>query len=106
MSSVRVLVVDDDPLVRAALAMVLGGSGDCVLVGEATESTRADIETMLKAGSAAQPAWDALGGQERGRLLDGVADLFEQHREEFYSLCIREAGASVRRWKPPPRPRP
>ncbi len=32
---VRVLVVDDDPLVRAALAMVLGGSGDCVLVGEA-----------------------------------------------------------------------
>ncbi|MDT0277062.1 response regulator transcription factor [Blastococcus goldschmidtiae] len=34
---VRVLVVDDDPLVRAALAMVLGGSGDCVLVGEATD---------------------------------------------------------------------
>jgi len=33
--SVRVLVVDDDPLVRAALAMVLGGSGNCVLVGEA-----------------------------------------------------------------------
>ncbi len=33
----RVLVVDDDPLVRAALAMVLGGSGDCVLVGEATD---------------------------------------------------------------------
>ena len=34
---VRVLVVDDDPLVRAALAMVLGGSGDCALVGEATD---------------------------------------------------------------------
>jgi DNA-binding NarL/FixJ family response regulator len=34
---VRVLVVDDDPLVRAALAMVLGGSGDCELVGEATD---------------------------------------------------------------------
>ncbi|MPQ99684.1 response regulator [Modestobacter sp. I12A-02628] len=34
---VRVLVVDDDPLVRAALAMVLGGPGDLVLVGEASD---------------------------------------------------------------------
>jgi DNA-binding NarL/FixJ family response regulator len=35
--SVRVLVVDDDPLVRAALAMVLGGAQDLELVGEATD---------------------------------------------------------------------
>ena len=34
---VRVLVVDDDPLVRAALAMVLGGAEDLALVGEATD---------------------------------------------------------------------
>ncbi|KGH48547.1 MULTISPECIES: response regulator transcription factor [Modestobacter] len=34
---VRVLVVDDDPLVRAALAMVLGGAVDLELVGEATD---------------------------------------------------------------------
>ena len=34
---VRVLVVDDDPLVRAALAMVLGGADDLVLVGEAAD---------------------------------------------------------------------
>ncbi|CCH88082.1 Two component transcriptional regulator, LuxR family [Modestobacter italicus] len=34
---VRVLVVDDDPLVRAALAMVLGGAEDLDLVGEATD---------------------------------------------------------------------
>ncbi|MGY2080984.1 response regulator transcription factor [Modestobacter sp. SYSU DS0657] len=32
---VRVLVVDDDPLVRAALAMVLGGADGLALVGEA-----------------------------------------------------------------------
>ncbi|WP_040339336.1 response regulator transcription factor [Candidatus Blastococcus massiliensis] len=29
--------MDDDPVVRAALAMVLGGSGDCVLVGEGAD---------------------------------------------------------------------
>jgi DNA-binding NarL/FixJ family response regulator len=34
---IRVLVVDDDPLVRAALVMVLGGAGDLLLVGEAAD---------------------------------------------------------------------
>ena len=34
---VRVLVVDDDPLVRAALAMVLGGADGLLLVGEAAD---------------------------------------------------------------------
>ncbi|MGY1717757.1 response regulator [Blastococcus sp. SYSU DS0552] len=33
----RVLVVDDDPLVRAALAMVLGGAPGLTLVGEAAD---------------------------------------------------------------------
>ncbi len=31
----------------------------------------------------------------RARLLDRAADLFEQHREELFSLCIREAGKTV-----------
>jgi DNA-binding NarL/FixJ family response regulator len=34
---VRVLVVDDDPLVRAALTMVLGGAEDLELAGEAAD---------------------------------------------------------------------
>ncbi len=37
MSPTRVLVVDDDPLVRAALSMVLGGAEGLLLVGEATD---------------------------------------------------------------------
>jgi RHH-type proline utilization regulon transcriptional repressor/proline dehydrogenase/delta 1-pyrroline-5-carboxylate dehydrogenase len=50
---------------------------------------------MVEAGDAAQPNWDALGGEARARLLDRTADLFEQHREDFYSLCIREAGKTL-----------
>ncbi len=34
---VRVLIVDDDPLVRAALSMVLGGAPGMVMVGEADD---------------------------------------------------------------------
>ncbi|MDO3682760.1 response regulator transcription factor [Micromonospora sp. C28ISP2-4] len=34
---VRVLIVDDDPLVRGALSMILGGVPDLVVVGEATD---------------------------------------------------------------------
>ncbi|WP_018786712.1 response regulator transcription factor [Micromonospora sp. CNB394] len=34
---VRVLIVDDDPLVRGALAMILGGVPDLAVVGEATD---------------------------------------------------------------------
>lgn len=53
--TVRVLVVDDDPLVRAALTMVLGGAEGLELVGqaadgdevaEAVEATRPDVVLM------------------------------------------------------------
>ncbi|WP_310530081.1 response regulator transcription factor [Nocardioides sp.] len=39
--SIRVLVVDDDPLVRSALALMLGGQPDLVLVGEAGDGAEA-----------------------------------------------------------------
>ncbi|MFY1654482.1 response regulator transcription factor [Solwaraspora sp. WMMB762] len=34
-AQVRVLIVDDDPLVRAGLSMILGGAADLLVVGEA-----------------------------------------------------------------------
>ena len=34
---VRVLIVDDDPLVRAGLSMLLAGAGDIAIVGEAAD---------------------------------------------------------------------
>jgi RHH-type proline utilization regulon transcriptional repressor/proline dehydrogenase/delta 1-pyrroline-5-carboxylate dehydrogenase len=50
---------------------------------------------MVKAGHEAQQDWDALRGEARARLLDRAADLYEEHREELYSLCIREAGKTL-----------
>ncbi|WP_300974737.1 bifunctional proline dehydrogenase/L-glutamate gamma-semialdehyde dehydrogenase PutA [Sphingomonas sp. LHG3406-1] len=65
------------------------------VVGEAIETTGQDIDSMLARAAAAQGPWDALGGHARADLLDRAADLFEAHREEFYSLCIREAGKAL-----------
>jgi DNA-binding NarL/FixJ family response regulator len=40
-AAVRVLVVDDDPLVRAGLSMILGGPGDLVVVAEVSDGAQA-----------------------------------------------------------------
>jgi DNA-binding NarL/FixJ family response regulator len=41
MTQVRLLVVDDDPLVRSALVLMLGGQPDLVVVGEAADGREA-----------------------------------------------------------------
>ncbi|MES2137082.1 MAG: bifunctional proline dehydrogenase/L-glutamate gamma-semialdehyde dehydrogenase PutA [Pseudomonadota bacterium] len=64
-------------------------------VGTVFEATAEDVDRMARAAHAAQQDWDALGGEARARLLDRTADLYEEHREEFYSLCIREAGKTL-----------
>ncbi len=64
-------------------------------VGDATWASDKDIDRMARAASAAQVEWDLLGGEKRAALLDRAADLFEDHREELFSLCIREAGKTL-----------
>ncbi|MEO5973308.1 MAG: bifunctional proline dehydrogenase/L-glutamate gamma-semialdehyde dehydrogenase PutA, partial [Sphingomicrobium sp.] len=66
-----------------------------ITIGTVVDASDSAIDRMVRAGNAAQPAWDALGGEARARLLDRTADLFEEHREELFSLCIREAGKTL-----------
>ncbi|MEO1245514.1 MAG: bifunctional proline dehydrogenase/L-glutamate gamma-semialdehyde dehydrogenase PutA [Pseudomonadota bacterium] len=60
--------------------------GSCVLAGSA------DVRAAIDSATAAQTAWDRLGGDRRALVLETAADLFEQHSAELMALCIREAG--------------
>ena len=103
-----------DPLVRKLrvldkrqwfAAPTLGGGGKPapvvspfnmqITVGTVAEASTADIDRAIHAAAAAQQEWDALGGEARAKLLDRAADLFETHRDELFSLCIREAGKTL-----------
>ena len=66
-----------------------------ITVGTTFEATAADVDRMVRAASAAQIAWDSLGGEKRALLLERAADLYEEHAEEFFSLCTREAGKTL-----------
>ncbi|MEO5640289.1 MAG: bifunctional proline dehydrogenase/L-glutamate gamma-semialdehyde dehydrogenase PutA [Sphingomicrobium sp.] len=64
-------------------------------VGQVSNAEASAVDAAAMAAAKAQPEWDALGGVERARLLNKAADLFEARCEDFYSLCIREAGKAL-----------
>jgi len=66
-----------------------------ITVGTTFETTADEVDRMVRTGHAAQVAWDALGGEARAKLLERAADLYEEHAEEFFSLCTREAGKTL-----------
>ncbi|MYR60540.1 response regulator, partial [Streptomyces sp. SID625] len=72
MTAIRVLLVDDDPLVRAGLSFMMGGADDIEIVGEAAdghevealvERSRPDVVLM----DVRMPGMDGLTATERLR---------------------------------------
>ncbi|MYU26096.1 response regulator transcription factor [Streptomyces sp. SID8352] len=101
MNAIRLLLVDDDPLVRAGLSFMLGGADDIEVVGEAADGhevgalvdrTRPDVVLM----DIRMPAVDGLTATER---LRGRADapqvivLTTFHADEQVLRALR-AGAA------------
>ncbi len=66
-----------------------------LIVGTVADASMEDVDRAVRAAHAAQHRWDLAGGMARAALLDRAADLFEQHRDELFSLCIREAGKTL-----------
>ena len=65
---IRVLIVDDDALVRAGLSMMLGGADDLDIVGEAEDGTQ-----VIAAIDAHRP--DVVLMDIRMPRMDGLAAL-------------------------------
>jgi DNA-binding NarL/FixJ family response regulator len=96
-----VLLVDDDPLVRAGLALMIGGAGDIEIVGEAgdgdeaekaAERTRPDVVLM----DIRMPTVDGLTATRRLRARPGapqVVVLTTFHADEQVLHALR-AGAA------------
>jgi DNA-binding NarL/FixJ family response regulator len=98
---VRVLIVDDDALVRAGLSMILGGVPDVTVVGEAADG--AEVESAVRAlrpdvvlMDIRMPRMDGLAATERLRALgDGpeVIVLTTFDADEYVLRALR-SGAS------------
>lgn len=73
-SIIRVLIVDDDPLVRAGLRLLLGGSADIEIVGECS-----DGDEVLAAVRGLDPHVVLM--DVRMLRLDGISALRELRRE-------------------------
>ncbi|CAM5427760.1 DNA-binding response regulator OS=Streptomyces alboniger OX=132473 GN=CP975_29390 PE=4 SV=1 [Streptomyces alboniger] len=101
MTAIRLLLVDDDPLVRAGLSLMLGGAADIEIVGEAADGsevealvdrTRPDVVLM----DIRMPAMDGLTATERLRRraeAPQVVVLTTFHADEQVLRALR-AGAA------------
>ena len=62
------------------------------VVGRAPEHGPEDLDRAVAAARAAQPAWEALGHEERSRLLNAAADAVDRSAEALAHLISREQG--------------
>jgi DNA-binding NarL/FixJ family response regulator len=79
-STVRVLIVDDDPLVRSGLAMILRGAGDLDVVGEAADGREAQslaerLHPDVVLMDVNMPGVDGLTATERLRARTGAPEV-------------------------------
>jgi len=66
-----------------------------IVIGGVSEATPADIEKAADRAAKAQPAWDALGGPGRARVLRAMGDALEADMDRLVALLAREGGKTL-----------
>ncbi len=92
--------IDGRPIVSGALGdgkarAVFDPSLRSRQIGTIVEASASQAIAAAAAASAAQPAWDRLGGAKRAEILSRAADLFERDAALLIGLCVREAGKTI-----------
>ncbi|MFC4949377.1 response regulator [Pseudonocardia sp. GCM10023141] len=98
---VGVLVVDDDPLVRVGLVMMLGGAPDLRVLGEASDGTQAlamveELRPAVVLMDIRMPALDGLAATEALRARPGAPEVIvlTTFDADKYVLRALRAGAA------------
>ncbi|MEU7134620.1 aldehyde dehydrogenase family protein [Streptomyces sp. NPDC046261] len=66
------------------------------VVGEAPESTSAEVADAVAAAQAAQGGWSRTDPRERAAVLERIADLLTERKGELVPLLQAETGATMR----------
>ena len=61
-------------------------------VGTVLETSLGEVELALGIAAGFAREWSAVNPDQRAAVLERAAELFECHRTELISLCVREAG--------------
>jgi RHH-type transcriptional regulator, proline utilization regulon repressor / proline dehydrogenase / delta 1-pyrroline-5-carboxylate dehydrogenase len=64
-------------------------------IGYAMDTSVPALRQMIDAADAAQPAWNALGGGARARILRAMANGLQAETDRFVALIAREAGRTL-----------
>ena len=65
------------------------------VVGMCAQASEQHVDTALALAVAGQVAWDRTPADERARVLNRAADLFEAHHAELLTLCVSEGGKTI-----------
>ncbi|MCX2779949.1 bifunctional proline dehydrogenase/L-glutamate gamma-semialdehyde dehydrogenase PutA [Microbulbifer thermotolerans] len=83
----------DGVMGEADLSVHNPATGD--LVGYTANTDKHLIDRAYTAAVEAQTAWDRLGGNERAKILDRIAELYEKHIHDLTALICMEAGRTL-----------
>ena len=75
---------------RATLDVIDPADGS--VVGRATRATRDDARAAMDSAGRAQPAWEAIGGAARAKILVRAAERLRARADELARLVTREMG--------------
>ena len=82
----------DSITVAAAEGRAIPDAATRETIGYAPVHTVDDLERAITAARAAQPAWNALGHDQRSSILNRIAEDLESNTEELAHLLSREQG--------------